>query len=537
MRTILLLLLVSVNLKAQTDTTQLINQLFSNYNNATPGATVLIAKGEKILYHKAFGLADLEHQIPNTTETVYECGSVSKQFTATAALMLAAQGKFSLADDIRKFIPELPVYDAPVTIRHLLNHTSGLKDWGSVGELTGWPRTTRIYTNALALHIISKQKTTNFTPGTEYSYSNSNYTLLTFLVERVSKKSLAAFTDSVFFKPLNMTSTQWRNNFRQVVPNRAIAYQRSGNHYQQLMPFEHVHGHGGLLTTTHDLLKWNLLLANTTFPGKQVTEWRTMKGVLKNGKTISYASGITVNDFNGQMEISHSGATAGYRAWLAYYPQTKLSVILLSNEGQFELGKISRSIAEIYLGKPAPVAPTPRTALSLPPEQLQKWVGVYKQVRGADYVELKLDSGEIELNGSKIKVIHPDTLVDGRLFMTLQNKGIFLKNPAGDTALYKKVQAPNLSAASLNTFAGTYTSAEAEASFTVITKNQKVIYQRSPDVEVELTPAFLDAFVDNDDWLYEFLRDKKGKVTGCAVSLSRAERVPFVKKPEVRSQK
>jgi hypothetical protein len=399
-----------------------------------------------------------------------------------------------------------------------------------VGALTGWPRTTRVYTNALALHIISKQKTTNFTPGTEYSYSNSNYTLLTFLVERVSKKSLAAFTDSVFFKPLNMTSTQWRDNFREVVPNRAIAYQRSGNHHQQLMPFEHVHGHGGLLTTTHDLLKWNLLLANTTFLGKQVTEWRTMKGVLKNGKTISYASGITVNDFNGHKEISHSGATAGYRAWLAYYPQTKLSVILLSNEGQFELGKISRSIAEIYLGKPAPVASTPRTALSLPPDQLQKWVGVYKQVRGADYIELKLDSGKIKSNGSEIKVIHPDTLVNGRLIMTLKDKGIFLKNPAGDTALYKKVQAPSLSAASLNALAGEYTSAEAEASFTIIVKDQKMIYRRAPEMEAVLTPAFLNAFVDDDFLLYEFIRDKKGKVTGCAVSLGRAERVPFSKK-------
>lgn len=529
MRKILLLLLVSISLQAQTDTTQLINQLFSNYNNATPGATVLIAQGEKILYHKAFGLADLEHNIPNTTETVYECGSVSKQFTATAALVLAAQGKFSLNDDIRKFIPELPVYDAPITIHHLLNHTSGLKDWGSVGELTGWPRTTRTYTNALALHIIAKQKTTNFTPGTEYSYSNSNYTLLTFLVERVSGKSLAAFTDSVFFKPLHMTSTQWRDNFREVVPNRAIAYTQSGNHYQQLMPFEHVHGHGGLLTTTHDLLTWNQLLANTAYLGKQVAEWRTTKGVLKNGKTISYASGITVNDFNGQPEISHSGATAGYRAWLAYYPQTKLSVILLSNDGRFELGRIARSIAEIYLGKPATPASTSRTALTLPPAQLQKWVGTYKQVRGADYVELKLESGKITSKGNEIKVIHPDTLMDGRLFMTIKDKGIFLKNPAGDTALYRKVQAPDLGAASLNALAGEYTSAEAEASFSIIVKDQKVIYRRIPDVETALTPAFLNAFADDDLLLYEFVRDKKGKVTGCFVSLGRAERVPFMK--------
>jgi CubicO group peptidase (beta-lactamase class C family) len=165
----IIFLLLTGSAVAQIDTTKVIDQLFAKYNNATPGASILIARGNTIIYNKAFGLADLEHNIPNTTETIFECGSVSKQFTATALLVLAREGKLSLDDDVRKYIPELPIYNAPITIQQLLNHTSGLKDWGSVGSLTGWPRTTRNYTNALALHIITKQKTLNFTPGTEYS--------------------------------------------------------------------------------------------------------------------------------------------------------------------------------------------------------------------------------------------------------------------------------------------------------------------------------------------------------------------------------
>src|SRR5689334_6554519 len=156
-----ILFLASCLLKTQgqgIDTIAFINKIFSKWNNATPGGSVLVARGNKILYHKAFGLADLEHNVPNTTETIFESGSVAKQFTAASIALLASEGKLSIQDDVRKYIPELPVYQSPITIYHLLHHTSGLKDWGVVGGLTGWGRTTRVYTQELGLQIICKQK-------------------------------------------------------------------------------------------------------------------------------------------------------------------------------------------------------------------------------------------------------------------------------------------------------------------------------------------------------------------------------------------
>jgi hypothetical protein len=380
------------------------------------------------------------------------------------------------------------------------------------------------------LHIIAKQKTTNFTPGTEYSYSNSNYTLLTILVERVSGQSLAAFTDSIFFKPVGMTSTQWRNNFRAIVPNRAIAYTRSNNQYEQQMPFEHVHGHGGLLTTTTDLLKWNQLLSNPSLLGKQVAEWRVMQGKLKNGKTLNYASGITVNNVNGHVEISHSGATAAYRAWLAYYPKTKLSVILLSNDARFELGRIAQTIAGLYLGKSKAIEIKPRTTIALQGSEQTKWLGTYKQIRGQDFFELTINNNKIMSNNRDVEIFHADTLLQGSTtMMFIKNKGILVKNASGDTALYRKVNAPNVNPSNLSSFIGEYTSAEAEAAFTIKLVNKDIVYRRLPDVEVVLKPVFNDAFEDEDGWLYEFTRDKKGSVTGAYISLSRAERVPFKK--------
>lgn len=334
------------------DTVSQIDKLFSSWNNATPGGSVLVARGEKILYQKSFGLADMEHNVPNTISTIFEAGSVSKQFTAYSILLLESEGKLKLTDDVRKYIPELPVYKGVVTIQMLLNHTSGLKDWGSVGALTGWPRGTRDYTLALALHIIFKQKSTNFLPGAEYSYSNTNYTLMVEIVQRISKQSHEDFTRDRLFKPLGMTSTRWRSNFRDIIPGRAQAYSDYDHNgvYELEMPFEHIYGHGGLLTTPADLLKWNQLLEKHD----ALYDKRTKRGLLNDGSDVSYAAGIQHGNVNGVAEIGHSGATAGYRAWLAYYPTKKLSIILISNDGNFGPVDAGHKIAEVYFGSAAP---------------------------------------------------------------------------------------------------------------------------------------------------------------------------------------
>lgn len=355
----LLLCLVWHVAPAQTnDTTARIDKIFAAWNNATPGGSILVARGTNILYHKAYGLADLERNVPNTTETIFEAGSVSKQFTAYSILLLQSEGKLSLTDPVRKYIPELPEYEAPITIQHLLNHTSGLKDWGSVGAIGGWGRGTRIYTLKIALDIIFRQKTTNFKPGDQYSYSNSNYSLLVEIVQRISKQSLEDFTSERLFKPLGMTNTRWRSNFRDIISGRAEAYSKTDNGYRHEMPFEHVYGHGGLLTTTGDLLKWNQLLEKHD----AIYNVRVQKGKLNNGSDITYAAGIQHGTVNGTAEIAHSGATAGYRAWLAYYPTEKLTIALLSNDGSAGPVGLGKEVAEVYFGK-APEVSTPADVL------------------------------------------------------------------------------------------------------------------------------------------------------------------------------
>ncbi|MCE7863208.1 MAG: class A beta-lactamase-related serine hydrolase [Bacteroidetes bacterium CHB5] len=517
-----------------------IDQLFSAWNNASPGVAVAVQQGDKIIYNKAYGLADLEHTIPNTTETIFESGSVAKQFTAMSILLLAAEGNLSLSDDIRKYVPEIPKYNATITIQMLLNHTSGLKDWGSVGSLTGWPRTTRVYTQDLALQIMSKQKSTNFTPGTEYNYSNANYSLLVTIVERVSGKSLAAFTNEKLFKPLGMTHTQWRDNFREVVPHRAIAYRKNKDAYEQMMPFENIHGHGGLLTTTGDLLKWNNLLETHAIGGRAVYEWRVQKGKLANGKEINYAAGLNISKLYGFDEISHSGSTAGYRAWLAYYPEKKLSVVALSNDGSFNPTRMGRQIAEVLLltdrepldipeiktedpdSNYAPASYTPTES------DLKKFEGIWRSIRHMDVQRIERKENALFNNNIRAAVLDQNTAYfDARWNITKANR--VLVTNGTDTLSYIKVAAPDLTGKSLTALTGTYYSEDADATYLVEIKNSEIIINNKPHPPYKLTPTFNDAFFSEDGNLFEFRRDKKGKVIQLLISTGRAIHVPFNK--------
>ena len=198
---------------------------------------------------RAYGMSDLERETPNTVDTVFEAGSVSKQFTAAAVMLLARDGKLSLDDPVRKHIPELPDYGAPLTIRQMLTHTSGLRDWGALFAAAGWPRGTRVHTLGHVLGVLSRQKALNFPSGTEYSYSNSGYNLAAILVSRVAGKPFADFTRERIFVPLGMTRTEWRDDHHRIVKGRATAYTKGDAGWRIEMPFENVHGQGGLLTT------------------------------------------------------------------------------------------------------------------------------------------------------------------------------------------------------------------------------------------------------------------------------------------------
>jgi len=350
----ILLFLISISFisSAQTwqDTVSKIETIFSKYQPDHPGCMLSISRNGQLIYSKAWGQADLERKVPLTTHSITEAGSVSKQFTAAAILLLEQQGKLSIDDDIHKYIPELPDYGHPILLRYLLHHASGIRDWGSVAAIAGWPRGTKSYTNDDALDIIVHQKALNHSPNEEFLYSNSNFTLLTIIVQRVSGMSLADFTRKYIFEPAGMTHTQWRDNYKRIVPGRAIAYSKnSDGSYEINMPNENAYGHGGLLTTTEDLLKWNEFYGSGKLGGAVFLRKQLTTEDLNNGKPNVYGAGLFIGKLWGYDRIFHDGATAGYRAFLETFPQLHLSIALLSNTAEFNVAEPAQSLNALFV--------------------------------------------------------------------------------------------------------------------------------------------------------------------------------------------
>lgn len=351
--TLALLAAASVPVAAQ-DPVVRVDSVFRQWTgDATPGCAVGVSRAGRMVLARAYGMSDLEHDIRNTPNTIFEAGSVSKQFTAAAALLLVLDGKVSLDDDVRKYVPELPDYGTPIRIRHMLNHTSGLRDWGSVAGIAGWGRSDRTHTHAHVVDILSRQRGLNFTPGSQYSYSNSGYNLLAVIVDRVSGMSFAEFSRKRIFEPLGLRNTQWRDDYTRIVKGRSSAYGARGTTFVIDRPIENVHGNGGLLTTVGDMLVWNDAIASGKLGGERLTQLMQEQGVLNDGSKITYAAGLMIGEYNGVREISHTGSTSGYRAFLARYPDQQLGVALLCNVANVNPGTVGHRVADIFLGDAA----------------------------------------------------------------------------------------------------------------------------------------------------------------------------------------
>ena len=391
-----------------------VDEIFSKWTSSTPGCAVGVAAGGKPVLMKAYGMADLEHDVRNSPDTIFEAGSVAKQFTAMAVQLLASDGKLSLDDPVRKYIPELPDYGKPLTIRHMLSHTSGLRDWGSVESIAGWPRTTREYTHAHVLDTVSRQKSLNFDPGTNWSYSNTGFNLAAIIVSRVSGMSFAEFSKQRMFTPLGMTRTSWRDDHTRIVKGRAIAYAESNGEYRIDMPFENVHGNGGLLTTVGDLLTWNTNLASPKVGNPKLIAEMSTSGTFNDGKPLEhYGLGLFVQIYRGMHNVYHSGSTAGYRAHLNRFPAAMISVAVLCNGTNGDATRSANRVSDVFLGPdlkpdpPAGPAATPPAALSPQPSaaQLNALAGTYWSDEAETMLTATVDEGGLVLKR------RPDTVI------------------------------------------------------------------------------------------------------------------------------
>ena len=325
-----------------------IDAIFSAWNRPdSPGCAVLIAVDGDPLYRRGHGLASLEHGAPITSATVFNVGSISKQFTAMAILLLEDEGKLRLDDDVRGYVPELPDLGTPMTIRHLLTHTSGLREQSHLLALAGW-RDGDVVAERDVLDLVIRQRALNFEPGEDFQYNNTGYTLLALTVRRVSGLALRAYADQWIFKPLGMAQTFFNDDHTTIVPHRADAY-GPGPHGQltRWMPASDHVGPTNLFTSVEDLVRWSDNFVRPRVGGEKLIGRLTTPGRLNDGRLHGYACGLEIGRYRGLRIVSHGGIQHGYRARLALYPDQRVAVAILANLGTIVPGPLVRSITDV----------------------------------------------------------------------------------------------------------------------------------------------------------------------------------------------
>lgn len=326
----------------------------------SPGCALAVARDGRIIYEKGYGLANIEENVVITPKTVFDIGSTSKQFTAASILLLEKQGKLSLSDDIRKYLPEIPDYGRKITILNLLNHTSGLRDYLTLFDLAG-VNVDSVTTDDDALAIVAHQKALNFEPGSEWLYSNTGFFLLSVIVKRVSGETLARFAEENIFAPLQMANTVYRDDHTLIVPNRALAYEgkeKTSGYSINVSYFEQT-GDGAVHTSVEDLQKWDENFYSGKVGGKELLAELQEPGKLNDGKALHYAKGLATGEYRGLKVVEHGGSWGGYRAQLLRFPEQHFSVVCLCNLGNANPEKRALQVADIYLSGAMKTPATP----------------------------------------------------------------------------------------------------------------------------------------------------------------------------------
>jgi CubicO group peptidase (beta-lactamase class C family) len=521
-----------------------VDAVFAPYHkDSSPGCAVAVYDGDRVAYRKAYGIANLDHDVRLTPTSVFHVASLSKQFTGTAILLLAADGKLSLDDDIRTHLPELPDFGRKITIRHLAHHTSGIRDQWDLLMLAGWRYSRDLITDDDVLELLVRQKDLNFAPGERHMYSNSGYTLMALIVSRVSGKSFREFTTERIFKPLGMTNTHFRDNFAEIVKNQAYGYVPSAQSFRLSVTNFDTAGATSLLTTVEDLRAWHANFDTKTVGGEDLQTKLLQRGVLNDGTSIEYAFGITHGRHRGLATVGHGGSDAGYRADFVRFPDRRLGVATLCNSGAVNPAQLSRRVADVFLPANLPAAPAAPAAdttpeVPVPHATLERYAGTYWNQADLRMHAVVLDGGRLHaLNFLGLERVAMKSLGNG-VFVTTSGVPVrvtFEDAPGRPTqlklpgaAVLDKVVVFKPSADELAAFAGVYRSDEMDVVFRISVKDGALRLERSKLRPSNLEPVVKDTF-RSVPGVIQFTRNGSGGISGFLLQGSRVKNVKFWK--------
>jgi CubicO group peptidase (beta-lactamase class C family) len=517
--------------------TKQVDKLFQKWDKPTsPGCALSVMRDGHIIYKRGYGLADLDHDVPIATSTVFHVASVSKQFTAAAIVLLAQQGRLSLDDDIHKFFPLLPNYGAVITVRHLVHHTSGLRDQWELLNLAGWRYSLDLITDDDVLEMVFRQKELNFPPGERYVYSNTGYTLLAQIVKRVTGQSFREFTTSNLFEPLGMKRTHFRDDHAEIVKQQAYGYnpEKGGTFRLSVTNFDTV-GATSLLTTVEDLAIWDENFYTGRVGGKALLEQMLRQGRLNNGEMIDYAFGLRIVKYRGLPVVEHTGSDAGCRSHLMRFPEQHFSVACLCNAGPVDASGLSRKVADIFLAKeftePAPPDNIGKD-VRLSDQKLAARTGLYRQHGGDQFTRVSLGGDKLLIDGNQLHY-RLEPVSENAFRISEFPLEVRFRTPMGDhpaafelisrsnkPEIYEEVKQYSPTPQELEEYTGEYTSGEIEAVYRVAVEDGKLVVRRLRYPPDTLTPAIHDVFMGSAGIIY-FARGAEGRVTGMILKTGR----------------
>jgi CubicO group peptidase (beta-lactamase class C family) len=532
--------------------TDKVDRIFSDWNTtSSPGCALAVVKDGRIVYEHGYGMANLELGVAISPQSVFDIGSVSKEITAMAILLLVEDGKLKLDDDVRKYLPEMPDYGSTITLRHMLHHTSGLRNYDDLFDLEGIPEAD-LTTDRDAIDLTVRQKGVNFKPGEEFLYSDTNFFLMSLIVKRVTGQTLRQFAQERIFSPLGMTSTHFHDDHTMIVPRRATGYApHSGGGFEiDMSNFEQV-GDGSVMTTVEDLFRWDQNFDHPVVGGPDAIRQLTTPGTLNNGQPIPYGMGLFIDHYRGLNWIHHAGEWVGYRAAFSRFPEQHFSTLLLCNcVGSMSPTAMAKQVADVYLASEFTRAQTTNSARSVstvPASDLKPYAGTYWSEKNGALRKFMIRDDKlimvapgttyemVPVGGGQFEAVEPDSEhKDKYVFRSPSAGGPFQLEAweGGARAVYESVKGPAADASHFADYAGAYTNDELHATWTMVVQDGKLIRQQWMTEDEPLEPAFQDGFIGDlseGQFLLHFNRDGSGRVVSFDVATDMVRPMKFAR--------
>jgi CubicO group peptidase (beta-lactamase class C family) len=557
------LILASFAAQGQTlssDMAAKVDKVFEKWNRTdSPGCAVGVYKDGQTVYEHGYGMANLNDDVPITPETVFHVASISKQFTAASILLLAQQGKLSLDDDVHKYIPELPDFGEHITLRHMMHHTSGLRDQWSLLGLAGWRYSQDLITDDDVMSVLVHQKALNFKPGEKYLYSNTGFTLLAIVVKRVSGISFREFTNKNIFEPLGMKHTHFRDDHEEVIKHDALGYEQGApdKPFRMNLTNFDTAGATSLHTTVEDLQLWDENFYHPKVGGPGLIEQMLRPGKLNSGKDQDYASGLALGKYRGLPMVGHGGADAGYRSDIERFPDQHFGASVLCNFADTNPNELIHKVADIVLAKDfkeperTPAKEAAKIAgVVMTAEQTAAVAGTYWKREDDDFQNILLKDGKLQVDfggdDHPLQAFAADHFHIGGVPWSEHLDIHFVPAAAGKPArieqlwdgdkaeVYESVVAVYPTAAQLVEFAGVFVSEEIEAVYRMSVQDGKLILTRLKSKADSLRPATQDVFVGQIGTI-RFARDANGRVSGFILNAGRIQGFKFARREEPTS--